>query len=249
MLRGIELDAVIREVPVPEEVKYELELLESWARSIPDDEINNAMIDIYSFIKELNRLSLPDDIICPSASGYGCLITLQEWRLKPGQRFTTNFVFGQMGAGLSTAIGATLATGRRVLLIEGDGGFQLNFQELATVKRLNLPIIMFIINNNGYHSIRQMQKNRFDGHLVACDSTSGVKLPSLKQVAKSYKINYRKLHDLSENPFSYYLEYYFKFKLPLIIEVMADPNQQYRHRLKSDYIDGKWQWQRLEEIE
>ena len=200
------------------------------------------MIDLYDFIHELNRLSQPDDIICPSASGYGCLITLQEWRLKPGQRFTTNFVFGQMGAGLSTAIGATLATGRRVLLIEGDGGFQLNFQELATVRRLNLPIIMFVINNNGYHSIRQMQNNRFDGHLVACDDTSGVELPPLNDMADTYKIPFFRIANI--NDFKWTMHYWNE-----IIQVDADPNQQYRHRLKSDYIDGKWQWQRLEEIE
>ena len=203
------------------------------------------MINLYDFIHELNRLSQPDDIICPAASGYGCLLTLQEWRLKPGQRFTTNFVFGQMGAGLSTAIGATLATGRRVLLIEGDGGFQLNFQELATVRRLNLPIIMFIINNNGYHSIRQMQKNRFDGHLVACDDTSGVELPELQKIADTYNIGYCHSWEIKYFKFENKLDYY----KPIIWEIDADPNQQYRHRLKSDYIDGKWQWQRLEEVE
>jgi acetolactate synthase-1/2/3 large subunit len=150
-----------------------------------------------------------------------------------------------MGAGLSTAIGATLATGKRVLLIEGDGGFQLNVQELAVVKRLNLPIIMFIINNNGYHSIREMQKNRFEGRLVGCDDTSGVELPSLKRIAYSYGINHGELFheatlgflmdDIKNNP--------------CIVEVIADPNQQYRHKLKSQLVDGKWQWQKLEEIE
>jgi hypothetical protein len=225
-------------------------------------------INLYDFIQELNRLSSPDDIICPSASGYATLITLQSWKLKPGQRFTTNFVFGQMGAGLSTAIGATLATGKRVLLIEGDGGFQLNVQELAVVKRLNLPIIMFIINNNGYHSIREMQKNRFDGRLVACDDTSGVELPKLKTIAFTYKMDYYFLND------KVYPNWYFDFHntndgapepignewttleycmghhhYPALIEVIADPNQQYHHKLKSQLVDGKWQWQKLEEIE
>jgi acetolactate synthase-1/2/3 large subunit len=201
------------------------------------------MVDLYDFVSELNRLSSPDDIICPSASGYGTLITLQSWKLKPGQRFTTNFVFGQMGAGLSTAIGATLATGKRVLLIEGDGGFQLNVQELAVVKRLNLPIIMFIINNNGYASIRTMQKNRFDGRLVACDDTSGVELPDLFKLARLYGLDYRKI-ELADN-----IQYPLQEHDPQIVEVMADPNQQYRHKLKSQLVDGKWQWQKLEEIE
>jgi len=201
------------------------------------------MINLYDFVEELNRLSSPDDIICPSASGYGTLITLQHWKLKPDQRFTTNFVFGQMGAGLSTAIGATLATGKRVLLIEGDGGFQLNVQELEVVKRLNLPIIMFIINNNGYHSIREMQKNRFEGRLVGCDDMSGVTLPDLFPLARLYGLDYRKI-EIADN-----LEYPMREYDPQICEVIADPNQQYRHKLKSQLVDGKWQWQKLEEIE
>jgi acetolactate synthase-1/2/3 large subunit len=202
------------------------------------------MIDLYDFIAELNRLSSPDDIICPSASGYATLITLQSWKLKPGQRFTTNFVFGQMGAGLSTAIGATLATGKRVLLIEGDGGFQLNVQELAVVKRLNLPIIMFIINNNGYHSIREMQKNRFDGRLVACDDTSGVELPPLFELAELYGITSGYVNDVHDLRIMFDDD-----REPVLVDVRADPNQQYRHKLKSQLVDGKWQWQKLEEME
>jgi thiamine pyrophosphate-dependent acetolactate synthase large subunit-like protein len=221
-------------------------------------------IDLYSFVEELNRLSSPEDIICPSASGYGTLITLQTWKLKPGQRFTTNFVFGQMGAGLSTAIGATLATGKRVLLIEGDGGFQLNVQELAVVKRLQLPIIMFVVNNNGYHSIREMQKNRFDGRLVGCDDTSGVELPSIRDIAKTYYLNYCKLstegcYSTMEYEHTYaaslgddyrnMIESLLKGNRPYLVEIEADPNQQYHHKLKSQLVDGKWQWQKLEEIE
>lgn len=204
------------------------------------------MIDLYDFIHELNHLSQPDDIICPAASGYGCLVALQEWKLKPGQRFTTNFVFGQMGAGLSTAIGATLATGRRVLLIEGDGGWQLNFQELATVRRLNLPIIMFVLNNNGYASIRTMQKNRFDGRLVACDDTSGLMLNDISaddEYMKFLDVSYRNLYQLE------LLEKSMSRRPPIIVQVMIDPNQQYQHRLKSEYKDGKWEWQKLEDIE
>jgi acetolactate synthase-1/2/3 large subunit len=205
-------------------------------------------IDLYSFVTELNRLSSPDDIICPSASGYGTLITLQSWRLKPGQRFTTNFVFGQMGAGLSTAIGATLATGKRVLLIEGDGGFQLNVQELAVVRDRKLPIMIFVINNNGYASIRTMQDNRFNGHHVACDESSGLSLISPNQEQDEYG-EFLGIPVIAPVETTRLIEYVFEHELPVIAEVYADPNQQYRHKLKSQLVDGKWQWQKLEEIE
>lgn len=201
------------------------------------------MIDLYSFIEELNRLSSPDDIICPSASGFGCLITLQSWKLKQGQRFTTNFVFGQMGAGLSTAIGATLATGKRVILIEGDGGFQLNVQELAVVRDRKLPIMIFILNNHGYHSIRTMQDNRFNGHHVACDSASGLPLINLETMAHHYQIPRYSIHEIGDIGFG------FLCPPPFLSEVFVKPNQEYRHKLKSQLVDGKWQWQKLEDVE
>jgi acetolactate synthase I/II/III large subunit len=205
-------------------------------------------IDLYDFTSELNRLSSPDDIICPSASGYATLITLQSWKLKPGQRFTTNFVFGQMGAGLSTAIGATLATGKRVLLIEGDGGFQLNVQELAVVHELDLPIIIFVINNDGYASIRSMQNNRFDGRHVACDWESGLSLPTPYYSVDGDWLFYG-IPVFGAGEIDAIHTYMDKCVPPIIIEVFADPNQQYRHKLKSQLVDGKWQWQKLEEIE
>lgn len=205
-------------------------------------------IDLYNFVTELNRLSSPEDIICPSASGYGTLITLQTWKLKQGQRFTTNFVFGQMGAGLSTAIGAALATGKRVLLIEGDGGFQLNVQELAVVEKLQLPIIMFIINNNGYASIRTMQDNRFEGNHVACDIDSGLSviLPSQNIDEFDYFLGIPVVEISEAKNIEWAMNYN---KPPCLIEITANPNQQYRHKLKSQLVDGKWQWQKLEEME
>ena len=138
------------------------------------------MIDLYDFITALNDASLPTDIINPSASGMAANIILQTWKVKKGQRFVTNFVLGEMGAGLPGSIGAALATGRRVIHVEGDGGFQLNIQELETIRRLNLPIIIFVINNNGYHSIRLSQQANF-GRLTGADDTSGLTLPDLRE--------------------------------------------------------------------
>lgn len=94
-----------------------------------------------------------------------------------------------MGFGLPYAIGACLANNKkRTIVINGDGAFQLNIQELETIKRLNLPIKIFIWNNNGYASIRAMQRNTFEGHYVASDETSGLTMPNLMKVAEAYGI-------------------------------------------------------------
>ncbi len=204
------------------------------------------MIDAYEFIRALNEASQPGDIINPSASGTTCQMILQTWKLKKGQRFCTNFVLGEMGAGLPYSIGAALATGRRILHIEGDGGFQLNIQELETIRRLNLPIIIFVINNNGYHSIRLSQQAAF-GRLTGADDTSGLTLPNLKDIADGYHIWYSCLSDKNCQICTRHGTWIFKdWKKALadglpfgIIEVFANPAQQFRHRVKSKLIDGK----------
>lgn len=207
------------------------------------------MIDLYDFITALNDASLPTDIINPSASGMAANIILQTWKVKHGQRFVTNFVLGEMGAGLPYSIGATLATNRRVIHIEGDGGFQLNIQELETIRRLNLPIIIFVINNNGYHSIRLSQQANF-GRLTGADDTSGLTLPDLGEIANAYGIAYWDLEEL-EN-IDYLINYYFNSdvdKPPCIIEVFANPDQQYRHRVKSRLVDGKMTTAPMNEVD
>ena len=191
------------------------------------------MIDIYDFVEALNEASLPTDIINPSASGITANIILQTWKVKPGQRFCTNFVLGEMGAGLPYSIGAALATGRRVIHIEGDGGFQLNIQELETIRRLNLPIIMFIINNNGYGSIRDSQMKNF-GRLTGADDTSGLTLPDIKNLARAYNLFGFTIHESNE-----IAQIMKEVKPPAIYEIFANPNQQYRHRVKSKLVDGK----------
>lgn len=204
------------------------------------------MIDLYDFITALNDASLPTDIINPSASGMAANIILQTWKVKHGQRFITNFVLGEMGAGLPYSIGAALATNRRVIHIEGDGGFQLNIQELETIRRLNLPIIIFVINNNGYHSIRLSQQANF-GRLTGADDTSGLTIISPADNRNDWGeflgMFTEALDDLDK------LNYCMEHEPPYIIEVFADPDQQYRHRVRSRLVDGKMTTAPMNEVD
>jgi acetolactate synthase-1/2/3 large subunit len=93
-----------------------------------------------------------------------------------------------MGLSQPTAIGACLASGGKpTVCIDGYGGFQLNIQELETVRRLNLPIKFFVMNNQGYASIRASQSGYF-GRLTGADQTSGLTLPDIVKVAKAYNL-------------------------------------------------------------
>jgi acetolactate synthase-1/2/3 large subunit len=94
-----------------------------------------------------------------------------------------------MGFGPPAALGACVAAGgRRTICLDGDGGFQMNAQELEVIRRLDLPIKIFVLDNHGYGSIRSSQRGYFQGRLVACDDSSGLTLPDARALAAAYGI-------------------------------------------------------------
>jgi acetolactate synthase-1/2/3 large subunit len=104
-----------------------------------------------------------------------------------------------MGYGIAASIGICLANGkRRTICADGDGGFQLNIQELATVAYHQLPIKFFVLNNNGYAAIRGSQKAFFGAPNIGCDEATGLKLPDLHAVAHAYGIATAEIHDQQE---------------------------------------------------
>lgn len=144
-------------------------------------------VSCYYFVDKLSDLLTGDDVIVPESSGGAAEITCQAFRPKFGQSMKHAAGLGSMGFGLPYAIGSCLSLGkRRTVLINGDGAFQMNIQELQTVARLNLPIKIFVWENDGYASIRNMQRNNFGGFYVASGSTSGLVMPDIAVVAASY---------------------------------------------------------------
>ena len=146
-------------------------------------------VSAYYFIKVLCDALTKEDIIVPESSGAAGEITYQAFQLKKGQRMKNAAGLGSMGFGLPYAIGSCLANNKkRTILINGDGAFQMNIQELQTLVRLNLPVKIFIWSNGGYASIQSMQRNTFDGHYVASGKSSGLEMPDICAVAKGYNI-------------------------------------------------------------
>lgn len=189
-------------------------------------------VSAYYFIGELCKLLRNDDVIVPESSGGAGEITYQAFQLKMGQKMKNAAGLGSMGFGLPYAIGSCIANDRRrTILINGDGAFQLNIQELETLHRLKLPIKMFIWNNNGYASIRSMQRNNFDGHYVASDEGSGLTMPHISKVAeaygfKTYRIeNHEKLDIL--------LPKIMRDNEPLLCELMVLPEETVSPRVKA----------------
>lgn len=143
-------------------------------------------ISMYAFSAILSEKLTEEYIVLPGNAGNACELFLTAFKVKTGQRVFHNKGTGAMGFCQPAAVGACLASGKRpTVCIDGDGGFQMNIQELETVKRLDLPIKFFVMNNQGYASIRSSQRSYF-GRLTGADTSSGLTLPDLVAVAKAY---------------------------------------------------------------
>lgn len=180
-------------------------------------------INLYDFIYILNEyLPLDCNIVCDAGSAI--YATAQALKLKSkGQRYCLSGGQADMGFALPASIGAYLSTEKDTLVITGDGSFNTNIQELAVIKKFQLPIKIFVWNNNGYLSIRNTQKNFFNGNIYGTDSEHGVWFPELCNVARTYELDYRKIS--SRDSLKEHLQSIINFKFPLICEIICDPNQ------------------------
>lgn len=161
--------------------KYPIVLPEYWKET--------EHVNTYVLVDVLSDLCVPEDVLAPGSSGACSDIFLQCFRVKKRQRVVNSPTLGAMGTGLPGTIGTCLASDRRrTICVNGDGGFQLNIQDLETVRRLDLPIKYFILCNGNYASIITSQKTHFQGRLVGSDPSSHLTLPDIRRVAEAYGI-------------------------------------------------------------
>lgn len=195
-------------------------------------------INPYAFMKEFSAvLSEGDQVIC--GNGSACVVTFQAMQIKQNQRLFTNSGCAAMGYGFPAAIGCAVAgKGERVICIDGDGSFQMNLQELQTVVYNKLNIKIFILNNNGYHSIRQTQTNLFQPPLVGVCDGNGLSFPDMSRIAYAYEIPYVRIERLSE--ISDKVQQVIDTEGPVLCEVILDPAQNFAPKLSSKVLpDGK----------
>ncbi len=171
-----------------------LELTADWYRRYPVvlDEYrdqNMPTVSTYHLMEVLAEELNENDVIVPGSAGACSDILMQAFRIKTGQRVLNAPGLGVMGSGIPATIGACLASGRkRTISPDGDGGFIMNIQDLETVRRLNLPIKYFVLNNEGYSSIYSSQRVHFEGRLTGANPESGVTLPDFRKVAESFGV-------------------------------------------------------------
>jgi acetolactate synthase-1/2/3 large subunit len=142
-----------------------------------------------------------------------------------------------MGYGLPAAIGACFANNKKeIICIEGDGSIMMNLQELQTLKYHNLPIKLFIINNNGYFSIKQTQKLFFDGNEYASGPNNGVSTPSFEKIAYAFDIKYLSIKandQIDEN-----IKKALSSNGPILCEIFAHDNEAFEPKVVPKGIDS-----------
>ena len=200
--------------------KYPIVLEEYWS---------NSKVNPYCFMNKLFD-QLPEDQIVVSANGTACVTSFQAAFLRKGQRLWTNSGCATMGYDLPGAIGACKASGNKdIICLAGDGSIMMNLQELQTIIGNNLPIKIFILNNSGYVSMFQTQKNFFNGTEFGAGPKSGVNFPNFEKLSAGFGIEFERCnnHDELTSKISKVL----KTNGPVICEIMIDEKQVFAPKL------------------
>ncbi len=145
------------------------------------------LVSIYNLAEVIGQEAGPNDRIVSGNSGSAIEVFLLAYRARKGRRVFHTAGLGAMGYGIPASIGVCVGSGgRKTICVDGDGGLQLNIQELATIAQLQLPIKLFVLNNQGYASIRASQTNYFGGPNIGCSPETGVSIPDYRKVARAY---------------------------------------------------------------
>ena len=189
----------------------------------------------------------PHDIVV-TGDGTACITTFQSAKIKRGQRLFSDSGSAPMGFDLPGAIGACVAAGgKRVVCVAGDGSIMLNLQELQTIRGYNLPIKVFVLNNDGYHSIRQTQRNFFPGNDVGSGPESGVTFPSFERIAYGFDLPFQKAsgHDDLRSA----IEATLATEGPALTEIVLDLTQPFAPKTSSKRLpDGRMVTAPLEDM-
>jgi acetolactate synthase-1/2/3 large subunit len=208
--------------------QYWIKQIQEWKVRFPiitDSHLNEKDgVNLYVFIHELSKMMNSNDVFSPGSSGAGSEVSMQAFQNKKGQRVLNSEGLGPMGFGIPGAIGACVASDRRrTICIDGDGGFLMSIHELGTVAVQKLPIVFFVLNNNGYGSIKSTQDTYFQGRRIGTDPDCGLGLPNLERISDSFGIKYEYISENSE--IKEKLGTILEGVLPRIVEVRVSPNQ------------------------
>ena len=230
---------------VMDRVHREKSTVESWLERIryvqhqtpqesqigPDFSDVPGVVHSFKVVESINR-HLPKNSVVVTDVGAGLLTGHFAIKVDGSQRVFTSQGLGEMGFGLPGAIGASIADrARTVICLNTDGGMMFNLQELEVARFHNLPIKLFVFNNNGYSMIRISQTNLFGGRLSGISPATGISFPQFSEIAKTFGFNYTKLSSSGE--IDQVCSSAICSPSPELVEVVMSPDQKYFPRLST----------------
>jgi acetolactate synthase-1/2/3 large subunit len=214
---------------------------------LPEYQQETEFVNSYVFIKKLSNL-LPENSTVVTGVGTSFTGTLQSFEAKNGTRLFCSVGNASMGWDLPAAIGASFVTNKKeIILITGEGSIMMNLQELQTISYHQLPIKIFLLNNNGYLAIKNTINAFFGGKLAGVDESSGISFPSFKKVAETFNLAYETInnHLELENKIKQVLAH----KGPIICNINMSPNQPLLPKVYSQKNpDGSMESKSLEDM-
>ena len=205
-------------------------------------------VSVFHLAEVIGTEVRPEDRLVVGSSGSAIEIYLLAFPTLHSQRLFHTAGLGAMGYGVPMAIGvATANPGREVIAVDGDGGFMFNIQELETIRRLQLPIKFFVMNNDGYSSIRASQRAYFGEANLGCDKSNGLTIPSLTQVATAFGLSSTVIKN-QEN-LRAEVRRVLDMKGPVVCDVKVLPDELRAPRLQSyQKTDGSFVSKPLEDL-
>ena len=206
-----------------------IRVCQEWKKNYPavlprQWEENGETANVYAFIRYLSS-RLPENSLTAVSNGACCVVGNQAYVIQKGSRMANNSAVASMGYGLPAAIGTCIGGGRRdTICLEGDGSIMMNLQELQTILTNQLPIKIFLINNNGYHSIRITQTNLFNKNFVGIGPESGdVSFPEFRKIAEAFGYRYFSAHSNAE--MKAVVDEVLALEGPVFTEIFTDTKQ------------------------
>ena len=215
----------IRKPDIQAWVEHCNELRERYPVFIPEQEAAEGYVSNYHLINEISKQMTNNDIYQFTSSGTTVDIAMKTFRIKRGQRAFLTKGLAAMGYDVPACVGSCIASGgKRTVCVTGDGSIAMNMQELEVIKRYQLPVKIFVADNNGYSMIYGSQSGNFKGHLTGCTPESGLTLPDMEKVAEAFGI--RGMHIDNEEHLPEQVAEVLNYDGPVVCRVNANIEQK-----------------------
>lgn len=228
--------AAVDEMEKPDWLAFCQNLKEKYSFENTDEyKHSDHTINAYGVIRRITEL-LPEGASCVLANATAIVASVQTAFIKKNQRFISNSGDASMGFDIPASIGACIANDRKsTFCIAGDGSIMMNIQELQTIKHYNLPIKIFIINNDGYVSIKQTQNNFFEGRNTGAGANSGVSVPDFVKVGNSFGI--KSFRITKPEQIDEAITKMLNSESPMICEIVVNPDYIFLPKLSSRKLE------------